>query len=236
MRKIALTDIHGCFLSFEALMDAIAYTTEDELYFLGDYIDRGPDSKKVIDLLLDLTEQGYHIQCLAGNHDHAMLEAKINPEFCKDWITGWGGQQTLEGFGVASLDEIPGKYWDFLNSMELKAEVDEFILVHAGLDFNTADPLKDDVNMMYVRGWYDQINYDWLGDRIIVHGHTPVGKEEVESMLLKLEQQQYLDIDAGCFAKHLPGKGYLCAFDMTNRELTFQNNLDDVSSYWEGKR
>ncbi|MEO1258146.1 MAG: metallophosphoesterase family protein [Bacteroidota bacterium] len=234
MRKFAISDIHGCFLSFEALLEKIALTTADELYFLGDYIDRGPDSKKVIDKILELKANGHSAICLAGNHDFALLDAKTDRRFYSQWYNGWGGKQTLEGFGVQSINQIEGKYIDFFNSLEMVCEVDDFILVHAGLDFNLNDPLKPDINMLYLRNWYDQINFDWLGNRKIIHGHTPVKKMRIEFMLERLDQDQVLDIDGGCFAKHLTGKGYLCAFEMVNRELFFQKNIDDVSSYWEG--
>ena len=139
----------------------------------------------------------------------------------------------MEGFGVQALEEIEMPYWYFFNGLDIVKEIDGYILVHAGIDFLAKDPLKPDVNMLYIRNWYDQINYDWLGDRVIVHGHTPVDKVLTERMLKQLNVRKVIDIDTGCFAKHLPGKGYLCAFDMTNRELFFQRNLDDVSSYWE---
>lgn len=234
MRKISISDIHGCLLSFEALLNKVALTTSDELYLLGDYIDRGPDSKKVIDKIFQLTEEGYRVKCLAGNHDFAILDAKTDASFFPQWYNGWGGKQTMEGFGVRNLNAIEGKYWDFFNSLDLFLEVDDYILVHAGLDFHSSNnPLKPDVNMMYIRNWYDQIDYDWLGERVIVHGHTPVSTMQAQNMLNQLDEKKVIDIDTGCFAKHLPGKGYLSAFDMTNRELFFQRNLDDVSSYWK---
>ncbi len=232
MRKIAISDIHGCYLSFEALLDKTALSTSDELYLLGDFIDRGPDSQKVIDKVFQLENDGYQVRCLAGNHDFAILDAKTDPTFFPQWYNSWGGKQTMEGFGVRSLDAIDGIYWDFFQGLDLFLEVDEYILVHAGLDFQAKDPLKPDVNMLFVRDWYDQINYDWLGDRVIVHGHTPVTVEQIAECLRDLSTKKVIDIDAGCFAKHLPGKGNLCAFDMTNRQLFFQPNLDDVSSYW----
>ncbi len=233
MRKIAISDIHGCYLSFLSLLDKIALTTADELYLLGDYIDRGPDSKNVLEKIIQLKEQGYQVHCLAGNHDFAIMDARTDPNFFKDWYSGWGGKQTMEGFDVIYLEQITERYWSFLKNLEWVFEIDDFILVHAGLDFLAKDPLRPDINMVFIRNWYDQIRYEWLGERIIVHGHTPVTVTQIQDMLTLMEFKQVIDIDGGCFAKHLPGKGHLCAFDMTNRELHFQKCLDDVSSYWE---
>ncbi|MEO0876095.1 MAG: metallophosphoesterase, partial [Bacteroidota bacterium] len=66
MRKFAISDIHGCLKTFEALLDQIQFTTQDELYLLGDYIDRGPDSKGVIDLIWKMQADGYQVKCLRG--------------------------------------------------------------------------------------------------------------------------------------------------------------------------
>lgn len=233
MKKYAITDIHGCLLSFEALLDKIALSTSDELYLLGDYIDRGPSSRQVLDRIIELQKDGYTVHCIAGNHDFAMVDAKTDPGFYLDWYEGWGGEQTMESFETENLNDVSGRYWDFLNSLDLYLEVDNYILVHAGLDFLSKNPLQPDVSMLFIRKWHQQIKKDWLGDRVIVHGHTPVSTNQAEKFLQNLSRQQVIDIDTGCFAKHLPGKGYLTAFDMTNRELFFQKNLDDVSSYWK---
>ncbi len=235
MRKIAMTDIHGCARSFEALLDQVALTTADELYLLGDYIDRGPDSKAVFDRIFDLDDQGYTVRCLRGNHEDAFQIAAKNPDFFYGWFETWGGKQTLQSFDVRSPGMVPFQYRSFIKKLGYFFEVDEYILVHAGLDFRYSNPLTPNEDMLYARDWYDSIDYDWLGDRIIVHGHTPVSRETIENLCKKLDEHQVLDIDGGCFAQHLPGKGWLCAFDMTNRKLYFQRNIDDVSGYWRGR-
>ena len=233
MRKIAITDIHGCYLSFIELLDQIAFSKTDELYLLGDYIDRGPDSKKVLDKIIRLKKEGYKMNCLVGNHDIEMKLAKLNPLNFDHWYAQWGGKETMESFDVKNLYDIEVKYWEFINSLEMYLEVDNYILVHAGLDFNNSNPLEPDPEMLFIRNWYKDINYDWLGDRYIIHGHTPTRKMDIKKMLLHFKRDRVLDIDAGCFAKHYPDKGFLCAFDMTNWKLYFQENLDDVSSYWK---
>ena len=235
MRKIAISDIHGCILSFQALLDKIAFSTSDELYLLGDYIDRGPGSKGVMDLVLSFQTNGYRVRCLRGNHEQMLLDALKNWDGYFDWLNDWGGSQTMESFKALVLKDIPKTYWDFLSGLEYYFEVDEFILVHAGLDFHRHNPLSPNENMLYLRNWYQHIDMNWLDGRIIAHGHTPLAKQEVEDMLRNLHRLPVIDIDGGCFAKHLPGKGYLCAFDMTNRELFFQKNLDDMSGYWKNR-
>ena len=237
MRKIAMTDIHGCHQSFLALLDQVGLTGADELYLLGDYIDRGPASRAVLDTIQNMqTQQGYKVQCLLGNHEDAFQIACRNPEFFQSWYHVWGGKETLESFGVSRAVSVPGKYQQFIRQLSYVLEVDEYILVHAGLDFRLTHPLTPHLDMLYLRDWYANIDYDWLGDRIILHGHTPLAKDAIEKMHRELDDRRVLDIDGGCFAEHISGKGYLCAFDMTNRQLFFQKNLDDVSGYWRSRR
>ena len=69
MHRFAISDIHGCAKTFEALLDRIALSTQGELYLLGDYLDRGPDSKGVLDLIFRLQREGYAVHCLRGNHE-----------------------------------------------------------------------------------------------------------------------------------------------------------------------
>ncbi len=235
MRKIAVSDIHGCALTFDALLDKIALSTTDELYLLGDYVDRGPDSKGVIDIILELRSRGQKVICLKGNHEDMMLKAINDNESYHEWRKSWGGKETLASFGAFSITELPPPYFEFLNQLLYYIEVDEFILVHAGLNFQTTNPLIPNESMLYSRYWYNKMDYDWLNDRVVVHGHTPVAKSEIEDMLEHLTFRMVINIDCGCFANHLPGKGYLCAFDITNRELIFQPSIDDTSSFWKNR-
>jgi len=226
MRKFAISDIHGCARTFEELLDKIQFSTQDELYLLGDYIDRGPDSKGVIEDIWQLQEDGYHIQCLRGNHEQLMLDSKIDRQSAYIWMAN-GGDKALDSFGGLILDEVPQKYFDWMENLPYYFEVDNFILVHAGFKFDMPDPFMEKHAMIWQRGWYQRINYDWLGDRIIVHGHTPMSSFNIEKGFTTIHETQYIDIDAGCvFKNRILGGGQLCAFDLTNMELIFQENIE----------
>ena len=236
MRQFAISDIHGCHLSFNALLDKIGLTTADELYLLGDYIDRGPDSKGVLDTIFRLQSTGYTVRCLMGNHDEAILKARHDRLFFLSWLSDWGGVQTLNSFQAHEWKVIAAPYWHFFETLEPFIETGSHILVHAGLDFRLPDPLVFTEEMLFIRDWHPSINYGWLGDRCIVHGHTPVSVQQVQTLLENIDNQQVINIDTGCFAgERSSGKGHLCAFDLTNRALFFQKNLDDVSGYWAGR-
>ena len=94
-------------------------TQEDELFFLGDYIDRGPRSKEVIDYIMGLQNQGYHIHCLKGNHEDYCIKAweadqkwhLFKTEVQRSWEKV-GASETLKSFGVKHPREIPQSYID----------------------------------------------------------------------------------------------------------------------------
>jgi serine/threonine protein phosphatase 1 len=227
MRQLAITDIHGCRTTFEALLDTIGFSQSDTLYLLGDYVDRGPDSKGVIDQIWALQRAGYTIHCLKGNHEELVLRAAYgNFTYLEKWLLT-DGKDTMDSFGVTQCADIPLEYLQWMEQLPYYLEVDRYILVHAGLDFSIADPLSDTSEMCWIRNWYQHIRYDWLQDRIILHGHTPVTTETIEYQKHNLNHSQYLDLDAGCVygdPRHwkATGLGQLCAFDMTNRALVFQ--------------
>jgi serine/threonine protein phosphatase 1 len=229
MSKYAISDIHGCLKTFEAMLDKIALTKSDTLMLLGDYVDRGPDAKGVLDLIMKLENQGYQINCLLGNHEQEMINARTNNEAKKHWYK-WGGIQTLMSFDVEEPIHIPKKYVDFLKNLPRYIELDGYIFCHAGLNFDTPNPFDNQESLIWIRNWYQDINYKWLGNRIIVHGHTPTDKYDIETMLQLLDKEQYIDIDCGCFRSNKSTQqGYLCCFDFENRALHFQKCLDKVT-------
>jgi serine/threonine protein phosphatase 1 len=233
-RQIAISDIHGCRKTFQALLEKIAFSRSDELYLLGDYIDRGPDSKGVIDDILQMQEEGYSVICLRGNHEESMMQSRSDITYRAAWM-GWGGKQTLESFGIKQATDIlkvEGKYWKFMKNLDYFHETGEFILVHAGLNFQASTPFENLYSMMWIRDWYEDIDKDWLNGRIIVHGHTPTVHMDIRASLYKTDSLPAIDIDNGCVYSHIEGMGRLCAFDLTSRKFYFQPNVDPVSSYF----
>jgi serine/threonine protein phosphatase 1 len=97
-RLFAIGDIHGCFDSFKELVEnQIQLAKVDKLVLLGDYIDRGKNSKEVIDYIIDLDEKGYDIISLVGNHELLLLEAFADEKNKLNWIQNGGGD-TLKSF------------------------------------------------------------------------------------------------------------------------------------------
>jgi serine/threonine protein phosphatase 1 len=226
MRKICFSDIHGHPKTFEASLDHWAFTKADQLFLLGDYVDRGPDSKAVIDRIWALQNDGYFVHCLAGNHEHMVL-ADREQETRYPYLSA-GDKPFLASFEVYFTREIPEKYFEWMRKLPVFHEVEGFILVHAGLNFLETDPFSDEHSMLWSREWYGSIRRDWLDGRIIVHGHTPVKKMVVEWQLGQIRKNDgcVLNIDNGCFFTKIAGTGELCSFDLTNRKLHFEPNRD----------
>ena len=233
MRLIAISDIHGCLQTFLALLKQIALTKNDHLVIIGDYVDRGPQTKQLIDHILYLKANDYQIDCLMGNHEIMMLNAKADERYYDLWLQS-GGLQTMDSFSCSHPGAIDKKYWKFLKQLEVVVFHDPYIFVHAGLNFNYDDPLSDLESMLWIRNWYPNINYKWLSNRYIVHGHTPTSRKRMEHHLGIFEEFRVMNVDGGCFHVVDPEKAHLCALDLTNRKLYFQKNIDDMSSWLNG--
>ena len=105
-------------------------------------------------------------------------------------------------------------------------EVDNYILVHAGFTFDMPNPFEENHSMLWQRYWYGKVNYGWLQNRIIIHGHTPKPKNEILELYNKLEENQYLNIDGGCCFKGIKeDMGNLFCFEMTEKLLFCQEKV-----------
>lgn len=223
-RAIALSDIHGCNRTLNAMLDLLAVTQADTLYFLGDYVDRGPDSKGVIDTIWRLKAENYQVHCLMGNH-----EAMTVSDYEHVRLTnrpGVGEAHLLSSFFARTLLDIPAEYINWMRNLPRVMEIPGYVLVHAGLDFSEEDPCSNEDALIWIRDWYDDLNREWLGDRLIVHGHTPISVEAAQLMFKRHAELPVQDIDCGAVFYNSNIYGKLCAFDLTNRNLIFQPNIE----------
>lgn len=141
MRMFAIGDIHGCSGFLEDLLDWVAPTATDHLVFLGDYVDRGPDTRGVVDRLISLQQQ-IPLSCLRGNHELMMLAAHSGRRGDYNLWLAVGGAQTLDSYALfpgrsGALDLIPDHHWEFLQTQLLPFfETEHHIFVHATVDPN----------------------------------------------------------------------------------------------------
>lgn len=224
-RKLAISDIHGQAKTLESLLDRCAFSKADELFLLGDYIDRGPDSRGVIDLIRRLQTDGYQVQALRGNHEDMMLAHRRRP--CIEPGMSYVDAPMLASFGAESILDIDQPYFDWLEKLPHFLEIDGYLLVHAGLNFGpeSIGPTRDLHAMLWIRDWYHTIDRAWLGERIIIHGHSPMKRPVIQWFFDKMDKMQVLGIDNGSFGLAENGFGGLCCFDMTNRLLRFEPTI-----------
>ena len=137
-RHLAIGDIHGCFDALQTLQDFVDFTLDDVLITLGDYVNRGPKSKAVIQWLIE-ADTKFDLKPLRGNHEIMMLSAR-DDELRFERFLRVGGDNTLRSYLSGSvsgqrsigLDDIPQDHWDFLDSRLLEYyEIDDYFFVHA---------------------------------------------------------------------------------------------------------
>ncbi len=134
---LAIGDIHGCLAALETLLAAVPIADDDLLVTLGDYVDRGPDSRAVVDWLIARHKRG-HLIPLRGNHELIMLEARISNGLRNSWLS-FGGDETLASYATpgtdGSLDDVPAEHWDFFEAACRDFyETDTHFFVHANAD------------------------------------------------------------------------------------------------------
>ena len=235
-KRWVIPDIHGCYKTFQVLIEQqINPSKHDEIYFLGDYIDRGPGSKKVIDHIMKLQKEEYNIRLLMGNHEDYLLRAyeeemnrkKVFGFKTKNYIKReWeqlGGRKTMESFGIKSLKNIPEKYIKWLKKLEYYIKLDNAVLVHAGLNFKNSDPFTDKRAMLWLRDY--RVKPEMINNRLVIHGHVPVSLEFIYSSL-KNSSYGFIDLDNGTYIDRREGFGNLVALELNSMEIKVQNNLD----------
>ncbi|WP_436715607.1 metallophosphoesterase family protein [Roseiconus lacunae] len=202
MRRFVIGDIHGCSKALRTLIDTISPTPEDELVFLGDYVDRGPDSRGVIDQLVDLQSR-CQVVALRGNHEIMLCGVAFGDRPAEMWLNS-GGNATVTSYG-GSLKKIPASHVKFLRGLLPYYETQNAIFVHANYDPDLPMEAQPDD----VRYWTHLVRAPQphcSGKRVYV-GHTP----QANGMILDLGH--LVCMDTYCF-----GHGYLTAMNVGTDE------------------
>ncbi|MBX9826615.1 MAG: serine/threonine protein phosphatase [Xanthobacteraceae bacterium] len=195
MDTIALTfaigDVHGCFDKLDELMRrCIEYagTRSFRFVMLGDYIDRGPDSRLVIDRLRGLCERRPNAMvCLMGNHEDLFLAALEQPPAIGNWIDN-GGDATLESYDVNTPAGLPHQDIEWIRNLPLSFDDGLRFFVHAGIDPAVPLDQQDRDTMLWTRKRYPETLNP---GRFVVHGHTPVRSGQPE------QHPHRLNLDTG---------------------------------------
>lgn len=230
MNRFVIGDVHGCAYTLKALLDRIGFNRDTELYLLGDYIDRGPRSAQVLSMLIEYKDADYRITPLMGNHEELMLMAyAANSMECQEHYDIWmmnGGHATLESIAATGGENVDGfrsKLLAFLADLPKMIVLDDYVLVHAGLDFSHQDPIRttSDNDKLWIRN--SSANINKLNGKKIVTGHTIQRKRYIKAVI----QTHHICLDNGCFlGKRNEEYGHLTAFNLDTHELIFQPYID----------
>jgi serine/threonine protein phosphatase 1 len=216
MRTLAVGDVHGCSTALDAVLAAVRPAADDLLIFLGDYVDRGPDSRGVIDRLLAL-RQAHRVVALRGNHELMMWRARADRSEFRMWCSV-GGAQTLASYGkfpgrAGGLADVPDAHWEFLERTCMDYyETDTHIFAHAGVD--PGAPLAEQSELWL---FWEFLNPEapiaHESGKTLVCGHTSQRSGEV------LDLGTTICIDTNIYAD-----GWLTCLDVTGRR------------YWQAKQ
>jgi serine/threonine protein phosphatase 1 len=214
-RLFAISDIHGCYKPFyELVVNVIKLKKTDQLILLGDYIDRGEQSKEVIDFIIDLQKSRFNITILAGNHEVMLLDSYNNPEILPLWLMN-SGMSTLISFNIQNIIEFETRYIEFFASLEYYKIIGKFVFVHAGFDDYAINPFSDKHDMIWeCRNYYQ---HPELSGKIIVHGHRPKPVAYVKKLIN--DKSMVIPIDTGCVYEKVHGYGILSALSLHDMNL-----------------
>lgn len=217
-RLFVVGDVHGYIKPLAALFDEIKPARQDTVVMLGDYIDRGPDSKKTLQFLKKQAKK-CNLITLRGNHEDILLHiledelyAMANTE---DWLS-WGGAETLASFNVKWPYQLPGWVYNFLKQCPLYYETENNIFVHANFDPET--PLSDqDPDMLCWQRVFSTFDYPrHYSGKMGYVGHTAQKSGQI------LEKEGFWCIDT-----YLYGGRYLTALDVESGKI-WQVNQEGV--------
>jgi serine/threonine protein phosphatase 1 len=211
----AIGDIHG---RYDLMKAALAGVVRDSgaaargrrpmLIFLGDYVDRGPDSAKVLQALVWLQRRGdFTLRLLKGNHEQGLLAFLEDPEQGEPWL-GCGGAETLVAYGVALpptgaepealasardalLDQMPASHLQLLQELELMALIGDYAFVHAGVRPEKPLERQTEAELLWIRRGF--LDAPGPFERVIVHGHTWL--DETPQVL-----EHRIGLDTGAYA------------------------------------
>lgn len=227
-RRIVIGDVHGHYDGLLVLLDKIAPNKDDKVYFLGDLIDRGPNSANVVELV-----KKNSFTCLLGNHEQLLLDSFPNGKQNNSAMAAWfysGGRSTM-----ASYKGNPERFVEHLqwfSKLPLYLDLGDVWLVHAGLDPGLPLEEQSISQFCWVREQFHSSVKPYFPNKLIITGHTITFTLPGVAPGELAQGAGWLDIDTGVYH---PISGWLTALDLTNRKVyqvnVFQHKIRTLS--WE---
>ena len=207
-RRIAIGDIHGCYYTLKNLLEnKVGVTEEDQIFLLGDLIDKGENSALVLDLILELKKIDFQIFPIKGNHEEKLLTAyNCGFEFFENYLAEYNS--------LDLLSEKLSSYLDLISTFDYCIELDEYVLSHCGINEGRISPVSD------LRGMFPLVNFQFdekeMRSKIQVHAHVVRTIDEIKNSVN--ENERRFSIDSGCCVRE-EEYGYLTALDLDSMTL-----------------
>lgn len=221
-RLLAIGDIHGCYRAFDVLLSLIEFSTDDTLVLLGDYVDRGPRSRQVIDRIISLCAS-HTVFPLRGNHELMMIAARENFYQARRWMIS-GGAATLDSYNgsggsVAQLSDVPAEHWKFLTHRLLPYyESENHIFVHGSVDPQT--PMNKQSERTLCWSTYHQSFPGHISGKIVICGH------ELQESGLPATNGKSICIDTGAW-----DSGWLTCIEANSCQIWQANQRGKARSF-----
>ena len=166
-KRFVIGDVHGHYTALSSLLANIAPHQEDEVYFLGDLIDRGSQSAQVVDFVI---KNNYH--CILGNHEVMLLDAlkdeTIEPQILQGWLQN-GGNTTVVSYGYKMP---PKEHIQWIKNLPTYIDLGDYWLVHAGVDPRSSIEIQSADQFCWIRQEFHGIDRPYFKDKTIIIGHT----------------------------------------------------------------
>jgi serine/threonine protein phosphatase 1 len=203
-RLIAIGDVHGCIHALDAIVDVMEPTAHDQLVFLGDVIDQGPDTREVLNRIIEL-QRHCNVVLIQGNHEEMLHAARENEQALRYWEV-CGGVATLNSYRFGGgLAEIPSEHWALLSTCRAFYETDRFIFSHANYVPDLAMAAQPDFQLRWALFERDKMQAHFSGKHVFV-GHTQQLNGEI------VDLQFATCIDTACYRY-----GWLTAIDVRTK-------------------
>ncbi len=222
-RRFVIGSIYGCLYSLQSLLfHKIKIRKNDQIFLLGNYIDKGNNSKEVLDFIIELIAEDYNIYPIRGKQEENLLHMLEEDEDVLELYLSINHSTDL-----LVNNKIPQKYISFLHNLSYFYETEEALLVHAGFNVKHPHPLEDKVSMLYVQNTENDLG-SFTGKKIFSSSQINSieaiqDKINAESTLISLNNAAYRASEPHNSSKEL---GNICALDLDKSMLVVQNNLD----------
>lgn len=216
-RQLVVGDVHGCHRTLDLLLRKLELTPMDQIFFLGDLVNRGPDGKKVIDQILRLRESGFQVFVLRGNHEQILLDAEKKPEEVFLSVLEQRNSMML----LSKKGKLKKRYKRFMKESLHYIELEKFYLVHAGFNLKKKNPLSDAHATLWKRPFRPKHK---LNGKRVIYGHNPRRWQDIKQAIdMKLP---HIGLDNGCAHYDQLNKKYgrLVCLELGTMKLHKQRN------------